>query len=134
MEETKSEPFLVLLALFSISFQFGRIWTKLCGITHIASKRHILIIKGGRNEIWAFLSPLGASWRYFSFHCNLDETLWHYSYTIKTINLNHLRLKKTKSEPFLVSLALFSILFHFGRIWTNLDKTFWPYSWSLKIM
>ena len=74
VENLKSEPLLVLLLLFSISFQFGPIWTNLCGITHVASKWYILIIKGRRNKIWAFFSPLGASWRYIPFHSNLDES------------------------------------------------------------
>ena len=64
----------VLLALFSISFTFWRILTKLCGITHVASKTHILIIKGEINKIWAFFSPLGASWHYNTFHSNLEES------------------------------------------------------------
>ena len=38
------------------------------------SKRHILIIKGGRNQIWAFFSSLGASWRYIPFHSILDKS------------------------------------------------------------
>ena len=54
--------------------QFEWIWTKLCGITHVTLKLYVLIIKGKRNELRAFFSNLGASWRYIPIHSNLDES------------------------------------------------------------
>ena len=112
---------------------------KLCGITHVASKRYIFIIKGGINKIWAFFSSHGTSWCYFPFHSNLDESdrnfealLMYHRYDI----FQSLKVEKTKSEPHLVLLALF---FDFIPILTNLNGNLWHYScsidifWSLKV-
>ena len=78
MKETKSEPFLVLLALLCAIFHLIPIWMNLnVNLWHYSCNMDMIyigIIKGERNEIRAFFSPLGASWPYIPFQSNLDES------------------------------------------------------------
>ena len=43
-----------------------------------------------------------------------------------------IQVEETKSEPYLVLLALLGAIIHFIPIWTNLNETLWHYSCSIE--
>ena len=44
-----------------------------------------------------------------------------------------LKVEETRSQPFLVLLALLGAIFHFIPIWTNMNETLWHNSCSIEM-
>ena len=97
--------------LYSISFQFGRIWTKLNVLTHVASKIYFTMMKIWKNEIW-------------NLKCGIEK-----------IFFNDEKLKKWNLRLLKSSVRIYAhSLFHFIPIWTNLNETHLPYSCGIEII
>ena len=111
--------------VYSISFQFGRIWTKLTDLTLVALKLYFSMMKSWKKSNLRLLKSSVRIYAHSLFHfipiwTNLNETNLPYSCSIEMLSLNDERLKKWNPSLLKSSMRIYSILFQFGRIWTKL--------------
>ena len=123
--------------LYSISFQIGRIWTKLNFLTHVASKRYFSMMKSWKkmkSEAFKILYVhLKSSMRIYAhilFHLFQFGRIWtklnflthvaskRYFSIMKSWKKWNLRLLKSSMR---IYAHISFHLFQFGRIWTKLN-------------